>query len=88
MPAKTARSTRAAAEVGGSSRERILAEAERVFGARGFDGASMRQLADAADVPAALVSYHFGSKEGLIAPFSSAGFQLSSNNASLASQSR
>jgi AcrR family transcriptional regulator len=65
MPAKTARSTRAAAEVGGSSRERILAEAERVFGARGFDGASMRQLANAADVPAALVSYHFGSKEGL-----------------------
>jgi 2-keto-4-pentenoate hydratase/2-oxohepta-3-ene-1,7-dioic acid hydratase in catechol pathway len=25
----------------------------------------MRQLANAADVPAALVSYHFGSKEGL-----------------------
>jgi AcrR family transcriptional regulator len=65
MPPKTARSARAAAEVGGSSRERILAQAERVFGARGFDGASMRQLANAANVPAALVSYHFGSKEGL-----------------------
>jgi AcrR family transcriptional regulator len=52
MPAKTARSTRAAAEVGGSSRERILAKAERVFGAHGFDGASMRQLAEAADVRA------------------------------------
>jgi AcrR family transcriptional regulator len=65
MRPKSARSVRAAAEVGGSSRERILAEAERVFGARGFDGASMRQLADAANVPAALVSYHFGSKEGI-----------------------
>ena len=36
-----------------------------MFGAYGFDGASMRQVAEAADVPVALVSYHFGSKEGL-----------------------
>ena len=63
--AKSARAEVEAAAGGASSRERILQEAERVFGAYGFDGASMRQVADAADVPVALVSYHFGSKEGL-----------------------
>jgi AcrR family transcriptional regulator len=68
MPSKTAKGARAAAAAGAaevSSRERILAEAERKFGAHGFDGASMRQVADAANVPVALVSYHFGSKEGV-----------------------
>src|SRR5581483_7524955 len=68
MPRRTAKTSRAGAEAetaGASSRERILAEAERMFGAHGFDGASMRQLADAAGVPVALVSYHFGSKEGI-----------------------
>jgi AcrR family transcriptional regulator len=62
---KIARVPAEAGSVGASSRERILKEAERVFGAYGFDGASMRQVAEAADVPVALVSYHFGSKEGL-----------------------
>lgn len=52
-------------EAEASARERILAQAERVFGECGFDGASMRQLAEAAGVPLALVSYHFGSKEGV-----------------------
>jgi AcrR family transcriptional regulator len=68
MPPRTAKGARVAAEAGSagtSSRERILAEAERIFGAHGFDGASIRQLANAAGVPVALVSYHFGSKEGL-----------------------
>lgn len=64
-PAKTARPAAEAGAVGGSSRARILEGAERVFGAYGFDGASMRQVAKAAEVPVALVSYHFGSKEGL-----------------------
>jgi AcrR family transcriptional regulator len=48
-----------------SARERILAKAERVFAGFGYDGASLRQIADAAGVPVALVSYHFGSKDGL-----------------------
>lgn len=48
-----------------SPRDRILASAEKLFGEAGFDGASVRQIALAADVPLALVSYHFGSKEGL-----------------------
>lgn len=45
--------------------ERIVQEAERVFARFGYDGASMRQIAEAARVPVALVSYHFGSKDGL-----------------------
>jgi AcrR family transcriptional regulator len=68
MSFKAAKSVRVGTEAGttgASSRERILEEAERVFGAYGFDGASMRQVAEAAEVPLALVSYHFGSKEGL-----------------------
>jgi AcrR family transcriptional regulator len=48
-----------------TARERIVAEAERVFARFGYDGASLRQIADAAGVPVALVSYHFGSKDGL-----------------------
>jgi AcrR family transcriptional regulator len=63
--AKTARSATEAGATGLSSRARILEEAERLFGAYGFDGASMRQVAEAAEVPLALVSYHFRSKEGL-----------------------
>ena len=62
---KTGRASLEGAPAGSSARERILHEAERVFGAFGFEGASMRQVAEAADVPLALVSYHFGSKEGL-----------------------
>jgi AcrR family transcriptional regulator len=52
-------------EGGGSARERILDAAQRVFAGFGYDGASLRQIADAAGVPVALVSYHFGSKDGL-----------------------
>jgi len=48
-----------------ATRRRILASAEKIFGERGFDGASVRQIALAADVPVALVNYHFVSKEGL-----------------------
>jgi AcrR family transcriptional regulator len=37
----------------------------RLMGQQGFDGASIRRIADAADVSPALVMHHFGSKEGL-----------------------
>jgi AcrR family transcriptional regulator len=47
------------------SKERILAAAEQIFAESGFDGATVRQIAIAADVPIALISYHFGGKEGL-----------------------
>lgn len=47
------------------TRARILDAAEIEFADHGFDGASVRQIALRADVPVALINYHFGSKEGL-----------------------
>lgn len=47
------------------TRNRILLAAEGEFADHGFDGATVRQIALRADVPVALVNYHFGSKEGL-----------------------
>ncbi len=47
------------------SRERILNAAERLFSAHGIDGVSVRQIAAAARVPLALLTYYFGNKQGL-----------------------
>lgn len=49
------------------TRDRILDAAERLFGSQGFDGASLRQITEAAEVNLAAVNYHFGSKEDLYA---------------------
>lgn len=48
-----------------ATRMRILLAAEGEFADHGFDGASVRQIALRADVPVALINYHYGSKEGL-----------------------
>ena len=45
--------------------ERILKAADRVFGERGFDAATVRRIADLSKTNKALIHYHFGSKEGL-----------------------
>lgn len=51
---------------GAPTRERILDAAERTFAERGgADGASMRDLAAAAEVRLSQLSYYFGSKEAL-----------------------
>jgi AcrR family transcriptional regulator len=47
------------------ARDRILRAAEPLFAARGFHGTSMRDMAEAADVPLATVVYHFARKEAL-----------------------
>ncbi len=47
------------------TREKILRAAERLFAAAGFAGVSMREVGAAADVPFALVTYHFKNKQGL-----------------------
>lgn len=47
------------------TRARIVAAAEAEFADHGFDGVSVRQIAMRAEVPVALINYHFGSKEGL-----------------------
>lgn len=48
------------------SREKLIAAAIRLFAQQGFDGTSVKELAEAAGVNVSLVSYHFGGKEGLL----------------------
>lgn len=44
----------------------IIRTAECLFAQKGYDGASVRDIAEAAGVNSAMISYYFGSKEGLI----------------------
>lgn len=44
----------------------IIAAAERLFAEKGFDGASVRDIAQDAEVNVAMISYYFGSKEKLM----------------------
>jgi AcrR family transcriptional regulator len=44
----------------------IINVAERLFAEKGFDGASVRDIAHAAEVNVAMISYYFGSKEKLM----------------------
>lgn len=47
-------------------RTAILHAAERLFGDRGYHAVSIREIAEAAQVPLGLIGYYFGSKEGLL----------------------
>jgi AcrR family transcriptional regulator len=53
--------------VGISAHDSIVLTALRVFGERGIEATSLREIAKAADVSPALVVHHFGGKDGLIA---------------------
>src|SRR5438067_884041 len=44
----------------------ILTKAEELFAAKGYDGTSVRDIADVAGVNLAMISYYFGSKEKLM----------------------
>ena len=48
-----------------STKERILEHALFLFANKGFDGASTREIAIAANANHALIKYHFGNKESL-----------------------
>ncbi len=48
------------------SREKLIQSAERQFAERGFNGVSVRDIADSAGVNSALVGYYFRSKQGLL----------------------
>lgn len=48
------------------AKTRILDAAERLFMENGYAATSVRMITGAAGVPVALVSYHFGSKQGLM----------------------
>jgi AcrR family transcriptional regulator len=43
----------------------IIEAAEKLFAAKGFNGTSVRDIAETADVNLAMISYYFGSKEKL-----------------------
>src|ERR1700761_2644922 len=47
-------------------REHILIVAEQLFSEAGFDGTSVRDIAQTAGVNLAMISYYFGSKEKLL----------------------
>ncbi len=47
------------------TRAHLLQSAKRVFFEKGYDGATVKDLADAAQVNVSLISYYFGGKEGL-----------------------
>lgn len=47
------------------NREKIMRAARSLFSERGFEGVSIREIASAASVNIAMVSYYFGGKEGL-----------------------
>src|SRR5689334_18547037 len=59
-PAEPRRERNAAA-----SRQRLLDAAEREFAARGFAGARLREIADAAGVQPALIHHYFVDKQGI-----------------------
>jgi AcrR family transcriptional regulator len=47
------------------TRERLIRAAARLFAEKGYEGTSVKELAQEAGVNVSLVSYHFGGKEGL-----------------------
>ncbi len=54
-----------ATEAGDLTKERILRAAQRLFARKGFEGVSMRDVGKAAEVPFALITYHFQTKLNL-----------------------
>lgn len=59
---KPHRQTRVNGEI---TRTKILDAAEALFGSRGFDAVSLRDITEKGEVTLALASYHFGTKEQL-----------------------
>jgi AcrR family transcriptional regulator len=66
-PTKLRYSPEAAYARGGETRARLIATAIRLFGQRGFDGASTRDIAAAASLNTPALQYYFENKEGLYA---------------------
>lgn len=63
--AKTSSTPRTAAAARPDRRHNILLAAEKLFATYGYHAVSIRQIADEAQVPLALVGYYFGAKQQL-----------------------
>ena len=48
-----------------SPKQRLLKEASRIFGEKGFAGTSVREICKAADTSSNMIHHYFGSKQGL-----------------------
>ena len=59
--------SQSSANIGAATRADLIAAGRRLFGRRGFDGASIRAITKAAGANLGAVTYHFGSKRGLYA---------------------
>ena len=57
--------TRNAKKTRANVREKILCEATRLFGERGFGGVALRDIAKACDIPLSTLSSHFSRKQDL-----------------------
>jgi AcrR family transcriptional regulator len=55
-----------ASEGADDTREKLMQAATKLFADQGFEGTSVKELAQLAGVNVSLVSYHFGGKEGLL----------------------
>ncbi|MGW7056196.1 TetR/AcrR family transcriptional regulator [Streptomyces sp. NPDC054887] len=66
-PRRRGRPRRSPQDAGPGARERILAAARDEFAERGYDKTSMRGIAKAAGVDAALVHHYFGTKDDVFA---------------------
>jgi AcrR family transcriptional regulator len=64
-PASTKSASRQPRKEGEDSRQRLLLSAVRLFAEHGFSKTSTRELAEAAGVNIAAISYYFGDKAGL-----------------------
>jgi AcrR family transcriptional regulator len=67
MRSATAASTPPALAARQTAREPIVARAMSLFGERGIEATSLREIAREAKVSPALVVHHFGGKQGLVA---------------------
>jgi AcrR family transcriptional regulator len=53
-------------KAGGSTPERLVATAERLFAERGIEAVSLRDITNACHANSAAIHYHFGSKDALV----------------------
>ncbi|HEX7097201.1 MAG TPA: TetR/AcrR family transcriptional regulator [Acidimicrobiales bacterium] len=53
-------------KAGGSTPERLIATAERLFAERGIEAVSLRDITNACGANSAAIHYHFGSKDQLL----------------------